>query len=170
MAKINYANPMNIPSHDAKLTFDSPVGAVTLFSNDNKVVCLTMGSDITPDFGKASVLNDAKKQLQDYFKGKTKDLNFPVELNGTEFQKSVWNEIAKVGFGEVTTYAEIAENIGNPKAVRAVGGAVGSNPVPLAVGCHRVLGASGKITGYSGGDGIPTKRWLLALEGIATRD
>jgi methylated-DNA-[protein]-cysteine S-methyltransferase len=170
MTKINYANPMNIPNHDAKLTFDSPVGAITLFSKDNKVVLLTMGSDITPDFGKASVLNDAKKQLQDYFKGKTKALSFPVALGGTKFQQSVWSEIEKIGFGEVTTYAEIAKNIGNPKAVRAVGGAVGSNPVPLVIGCHRVLGASGRITGYSGGDGIPTKRWLLELEGIETTD
>ena len=161
---------MTIPKHDAKLTFESPVGAVTLFSNDNKVVFLTMGNDITPDFGKASVLSDAKKQLQAYFKGKSKDLSFPVSLGGTKFQQSVWREIEKIGFGKVTTYAEIAKNIGNPKAVRAVGGAVGSNPVPLAVGCHRVLGASGKITGYSGGDGIPTKRWLLALEGIETKD
>jgi methylated-DNA-[protein]-cysteine S-methyltransferase len=170
MAKINYANPMNIPNHDAKLTFDSPVGAVTLFSNDNKVVLLTMGSDITPDFGKASVLSDAKKQLQSYFKGKSKELTFPVALGGTKFQQSVWREIEKIGFGEVTTYAEIAKSIGNPKAVRAVGGAVGSNPVPLVIGCHRVLGASGRITGYSGGDGIPTKRWLLELEGIETTD
>ena len=170
MAKINYANPMNIPNHDAKLTFDSPVGAVTLFSKDNKVVLLTMGSDITPDFGKASVLLDAKKQLQAYFKGKNKDLRFPFALGGTKFQQSVWREIEKIGFGEVTTYAEIAKNIGNPKAVRAVGGAVGSNPVPLVIGCHRVLGASGRITGYSGGDGIPTKRWLLELEGIETTD
>jgi methylated-DNA-[protein]-cysteine S-methyltransferase len=170
MAKINYANPMNIPNHDAKLTFDSPVGAVTLFSKDNKVVLLTMGSDITPDFGKASVLLDAKKQLQAYFKGKSKDLSFPVELGGTKFQQSVWREIEKIGFGKVITYAEIAKNIGNPKAVRAVGGAVGSNPVPLVIGCHRVLGASGRITGYSGGDGIPTKRWLLELEGIETTD
>lgn len=129
-----------------------------------------MGSAITPDFGKASVLNDAKKQLQAYFKGKSKDLNFPVALGGTKFQQSVWREIEKVGFGKVTTYAEIAKNIGNPKAVRAVGGAVGSNPVPLVIGCHRVLGASGRITGYSGGDGIPTKRWLLNLEGIETTD
>lgn len=136
----------------------------------NKVVFLTMGDTITPDFGKASVLNDAKKQLQAYFKGKNKYLTFPVARDGTKFQQSVWNEIAKIGFGEVTTYAEIAKNIGNPKAVRAVGGAVGSNPVPLIVGCHRVLGASGKITGYSGGDGLPTKRWLLALEGIETKD
>jgi len=161
---------MNIPKHDAKLTFDSPVGAVTLLARDNKVVYLTMGSDITADFGKASVLQDAKKQLTSYFKGKSKELDFATELEGTAFQKSVWKEISKIGFGEVTTYAEIAKNIGNPKAVRAVGGAVGSNPVPLIVGCHRVLGASGKITGYSGGNGLPTKRWLLALEGIETKD
>ena len=161
---------MNLPNHDAKLTFDSPVGAITLLANDNKIVFLTMGNDITPDFGKASVLQDAKKQLTSYFKGKSKDLDFATELKGTIFQKSVWAEIAKIGFGEVTTYAEIARNIGNPKAVRAVGGAVGSNPVPLIIGCHRVLGANGKITGYSGGDGLPTKRWLLALEGIETKD
>jgi len=161
---------MNIPKHDAKLTFDSPVGAITLLSFDNKVVYLTMGSEITPDFGKASTLQHAKKQLISYFKGKSKELDFEVSLGGTEFQRSVWKEIAKVGFGEVSTYAEIAKNIGNPKAVRAVGGAVGSNPVPLIIGCHRVLGASGKITGYSGGDGIPTKRWLLAHEGIETKD
>ncbi|MEY3856328.1 MAG: hypothetical protein RJA45_798 [Actinomycetota bacterium] len=161
---------MNIPDHDAKLTFDSPVGAITLLAYDNKVVYLTMGNYITPDFGKASVLQDAKKQLTSYFKGKSKDLDFATELKGTVFQRAVWAEISKIGFGEVTTYAEIAKNIGNPKAVRAVGGAVGSNPVPLIVGCHRVLGASGKITGYSGGDGLPTKRWLLALEGIETKD
>jgi len=156
--------------YDAKLTFDSPVGVITLLASDNKIVYLTMGNDNTDDYGRASVLQDAKKQLTNYFKGKTKDLDFATELNGTEFQKSVWKEISKIGFGEVTTYAEIAKNIGNPKAVRAVGGAVGSNPVPLIVGCHRVLGASGKITGYSSGDGIPTKRWLLDHEGIETKD
>jgi len=161
---------MKIPNHDAKLTFDSPVGAITLLARDNKVVFLTMGSDITPDFGRSNVLQDGKKQLINYFKGKSKELDFATDLEGTAFQKTVWKEISKIGFGEVTTYAEIAKNIGNPKAVRAVGGAVGSNPVPLIVGCHRVLGASGKITGYSGGDGLPTKRWLLALEGIETKD
>ncbi len=161
---------MKIPNHDAKLTFDSPVGAITLLARDNKVVFLTMGSDITPDFGRSNVLQDGKKQLINYFKGKSKELDFATDLEGTAFQKAVWKEISKIGFGAVTTYAEIAKNIGNPKAVRAVGGAVGSNPVPLIIGCHRVLGATGKITGYSGGDGLPTKRWLLALEGIETKD
>lgn len=161
---------MNIPNHDAKLTFDSPVGTITLLANENKVVFLTMGNEITDDYGKASVLQEAKKQLTNYFNGKSKELDFAIELKGTEFQRSAWKEIGKIGFGKVTTYAEIAKNIGNPKAVRAVGGAVGSNPVPLIIGCHRVLGANGTITGYSGGDGIPTKRWLLAHEGIETKD
>ena len=116
------------------------------------------------------MLAQAKKQLVDYFKGKSKVLDFPVSYKGTAFQEAVWREIARLPWGETTTYAEIAEAIGNPKAVRAVGGAVGSNPVPLVVGCHRVLGASKKITGYSGGDGIPTKKWLLAHEAIEYRD
>ena len=161
---------MNIPNHDAKLTFDSPVGDITLLAKDNKVVFLTMGNDITDDYGKASVLQEAKKQITSYFKGKNKVLDFAIELGGTPFQRSVWKVIEGVGFGEKTTYAEIARKINNPKAVRAVGGAVGANPVALIIGCHRVLGAEGRIAGYSGGDGIPTKRWLLELEGIETKD
>jgi methylated-DNA-[protein]-cysteine S-methyltransferase len=93
-----------------------------------------------------------------------------VELNGTEFQRSVWKQIAKIPFGKTVSYADIANKIGKPLASRAVGGAVGSNPVPLIVGCHRVMGASGRITGYSGGEGIPTKRWLLELEQIESVD
>ena len=161
---------MNIPNHDAKLTFDSPVGAITLLAKDNKVVFLTMGNDITDDYGKASVLQEAKKQITSYFKGKNNVLDVAIELGGTPFQRSVWKVIEGVGFGEKTTYAEIARKINNPKAVRAVGGAVGANPVALIIGCHRVLGADGRIAGYSGGDGIPTKRWLLELEGIETKD
>ena len=161
---------MNIPDHDAKLTFDSPVGAVTLLARDNKVVFLTMGNDITDDYGKAPVLQEAKKQITSYLKGKNKVLDFAIELGGTPFQRSVWKVIEGIGFGEATSYAEIARKIKNPKAVRAVGGAVGANPVSLIIGCHRVLGADGRIAGYSGGDGVPTKRWLLALEGIETKD
>lgn len=161
---------MNVPDFDACCSFDSPVGNVNLYANNDKVVFLTMGDQAVADWGKAKVLAQAKKQLIDYFKGKNKVLDFPVAFKGTAFQESVWNEMARLPWGETTTYAEIAEAIGNPKAVRAVGGAVGSNPVPLVIGCHRVLGASKKITGYSGGDGIPTKKWLLALESIDYKD
>jgi len=82
----------------------------------------------------------------------------------------VWNQVARIPFGSTMSYAEIAAAIGKPLASRAVGGAVGSNPIALVIGCHRVMGASGKITGYSGGNGIPTKRWLLKHEGINSVD
>ena len=161
---------MNIPEHDATLSFASPVGVINLFAEGNKVVFLTMGGEAVKASGKATVLTEARDQLKAYFSGKSRTLKFAVKLEGTDFQKAVWKQIAKLPFGKTTTYAEIAEAIGNPAAVRAVGGAVGANPVPLVVGCHRVLGASGKITGYSGGDGIPTKKWLLAHENIEYKD
>jgi methylated-DNA-[protein]-cysteine S-methyltransferase len=161
---------MTSPQYDATCSFDSPVGNINLFAQDEKVVFLTMGDEPVGDHGRAKVLKQAKSQLTDYFKGKSHTLDFAVELSGTEFQKAVWAQIAKLGWGKTATYADIAQAIGNPQAVRAVGGAVGANPVPLVVGCHRVLGASKKITGYSGGDGIPTKKWLLAHESIDYRD
>ncbi len=161
---------MNVPDFDSCTSFDSPVGNVNLYAKNDKVVFLTMADTAVDDWGKSKVLSQAKKQLVDYFKGKNKVLDFAVDFKGTAFQEAVWREIAKLPWGKTTTYAEIADAIGNPKAVRAVGGAVGSNPVPLVIGCHRVLGASKKITGYSGGEGIPTKKWLLALESIDYKD
>jgi methylated-DNA-[protein]-cysteine S-methyltransferase len=151
-------------------TFESPVGHINLTADDETIIELTMTKKPGPSTGKAKVLKEAEKQLSEYFQGKRKELTFRVEARGTEFQRRVWNEIAKIPYGEVLSYVDIARMLGKPQASRAVGGAVGSNPVPLAIACHRVLGSSGKITGYSGGEGIPTKRWLLDLEGIETKD
>ena len=126
------------------------------------------GAKVSPST--APVLLLAKEELDLFFAGALTKFSFPVDLNsGTEFQKSVWRQIARIPFGKTKSYADIAKAIGKPKAARAVGGAVGSNPVPLVVGCHRVMGASGKITGYSGGKGIPTKQWLLEHEGIESK-
>ena len=158
-----------IPTYDSSCSFDSEIGIISLYASNNAVVYLTIGQPAAQELGKSKVLSEATKQLKAYFAGKSKTLSFAVSANGTEFQEAVWGEIAKLGFGETASYAEIAEAIGNPKAVRAVGGAVGANPVPLVVGCHRVLGNSGQITGYSGGDGIPTKTWLLKHEGIPVK-
>jgi methylated-DNA-[protein]-cysteine S-methyltransferase len=117
------------------------------------------------------VLKQAQKEIESYFAGNLTKFTIPLDLSkGTEFQRSVWKEIAQIKFGQVKTYADIARAIGKPLAARAVGGAVGSNPIPLVVGCHRVLGSSGKITGYSGGKGLPTKRILLKLEGIESKE
>jgi methylated-DNA-[protein]-cysteine S-methyltransferase len=116
------------------------------------------------------VLREAKKQITDYLAGKRTKFDLPVALHGTDFQMAVYKQIAKIGFGKTVSYADIAAKLGKPLASRAVGGAVGSNPIPLIVGCHRVLGASGRITGYSGGDGLPTKRILLQLENIPIKE
>ena len=161
---------MKIPQFDSSVSFDSPVGNINVYARGERVVFLNMGEAACEATGRAKVLGIAKKQLTDYFKGKSKVLDFAVELHGTAFQEAVWQQIAALGWGQTASYADIANAIGNPKAVRAVGGAVGANPVPLVVGCHRVMGASGQITGYSGGDGIPTKKWLLAHESIDYRD
>lgn len=156
---------------DASLSFDSPVGVISVYARDERIVGLVMGGPVAATtMGKSKVLTAAKSQLQKYFAGKLRNFDLPVLLEGTDFQRSVWAEIAKVGFGQVVTYAEIAAAIGKPLASRAVGGAVGSNPVPLIIGCHRVLGYGGKITGYSGGEGLPTKRILLRLEGLTAKE
>lgn len=167
-------------TEEATRIVDSPIGRIVLQARNNKVVSLRIEGSAKAGLGQetlslasaghAKVLDDAEKKLAKYFAGKSKDLNVPVDMVGTDFQKAVWAQIASIGYGETMTYAEIAEAIGKPKASRAVGGAVGANPVALIVGCHRVLGASGKITGFSGGDGLPTKRWLLALEGLAAKE
>lgn len=153
---------------DASISFDSPIGAITIESRDGKIISLTMGQSY-PAFGSDPILREAKKQVSAYLAGKLEKFDLPVQLDGTAFQKSVWKVIAKTNFGKTVTYGDIAAKIGNPQAARAIGGAVGANPVPLIVGCHRVLGSNKKITGYSGGNGILTKEWLLELEGIEYR-
>jgi len=150
------------------IAFKTPIGIVRVFEESGKVT----GIDIAVAGAKvldssSPVLRQAKEELDKYFAGKLTKFTFPMDISsGTDFQRAVWKEIQKIKFGQVKTYKDIAEAIGKPLAARAVGGAVGSNPIPLAVGCHRVLGSSGKITGYSGGKGLPTKRILLKHEGI----
>lgn len=171
---------MKIIEFDANLSFNSRLGVIGLYSRGNKIVCIEMlgNKNAGPsgqgpalaNSGNSPVLAEAKKQLQAYLAGQLQVLDFPVAFSGTPFQEAVWKQIDKIKFGRTLTYAEIAQKIGNPAAVRAVGGAVGSNPVPIRIGCHRVLGSTGTITGFSGGDGIATKRQLLELEQIETKD
>lgn len=155
-------------SFDSSDFVKTEVGFVNLYAERGKLVAITIDSAPIQKLGSDSSLDLAKGQLLEYFAGKRKVFDLPLELRGTEFQKSVWLIIDQIKFGETLTYADIAARIGKPKAARAVGGAVGANPVPLVVPCHRVLGASGKITGYSGGEGLPTKRKLLGLEQISS--
>lgn len=107
---------------------------------------------------------DVIRQFDEYFAGRRTSFDLIYAVSGTDFQKSVWREIAKISYGTHSTYKAIAEAIGKPKAVRAVGTAVGSNPISIAVPCHRVLATSGKLGGYAGG--LESKRVLLKIEKI----
>jgi methylated-DNA-[protein]-cysteine S-methyltransferase len=150
------------------LAIDTPIGPLTIFASDTAVTRLDFaaGKSFSASPQSMAVADQAASELGQYFAGQRKSFDVAVVLLGTDFQKSVWREIERVRFGETKTYAELAGAIGNPKAARAVGGAVGANPVPIIVPCHRIMGAAGKLTGYSGGAGIPTKIQLLKLEGL----
>ncbi len=105
---------------------------------------------------------EAIRQLNEYFAGDRRDFDLPLRLDGTEFQLLVLSELRRIPYGQTTSYSDIAERIGRPKAVRAVGAANGRNPIPIIVPCHRVIGASGDLTGFGGG--LETKEALLRLE------
>lgn len=107
----------------------------------------------------------AAEQLDEYFAGRRTEFDVTLDLSGTAFQRSVWQGLGAIRFGESVSYAQHAQRLGNPKALRAVGSAIGKNPVSIIVPCHRVIGTSGAITGYAGG--LERKQFLLALEGIA---
>ena len=107
-------------------------------------------------------LRQAVGQLERYFAGERVQFTCPLDLRGTPFQLKVWNALTRIPYGETRSYAEIAQEIEHPSAVRAVGAANGANPVAIIVPCHRVIGSDGALTGYGGG--LPTKAWLLALE------
>jgi methylated-DNA-[protein]-cysteine S-methyltransferase len=157
-------SPMKL-SPRAVITITSPIGPITLIARGEKLIRVELGKKAKPE-GTAKVLSTAKKQFEDYFAGKLTRFSLPLEVSGTEFQKAVWKEIGKLPAGKTLSYGEIAARLGKPLASRAVGAAVGANPTPLVVGCHRILGSTGKITGFTGGDGIKTKAWLLTHERI----
>jgi len=109
------------------------------------------------------LLTEAARQLRAYFAGALREFQLPLDTQGTDFQKRVWAQVAAIPYGETRNYAQIAQALGSPGAVRAVGAANGANPVPIVVPCHRVIGAKGKLVGYGGG--LAMKKRLLELEG-----
>lgn len=111
------------------------------------------------------VLLATKHQLEEYFAGSRKIFDMPIGLGGTDFQRKVWMEVAIIPFGQTTTYMKLSQKLGNPAAIRAVGAAIGANPILIILPCHRVLGSDGNLTGYAGG--LDKKKALLELEGHA---
>jgi len=113
---------------------------------------------------KHPVIKRAKHQLKEYFAGKRRDFDLPLDPSGTAFQQAVWKAIARVPYGKTITYGELAKRSGFPDGPRAAGAATGRNPIGIVVPCHRIVGANGSLTGYAGG--LDRKRALLALEGV----
>src|SRR4051794_20633624 len=151
---------------------DSPIGRIELVGDGEYITGLSIERDgHLPHDGLAAdddaLLDEAARQLGEYFDGSRTSFDLPIRyVSGTAFQRSVWNQLEQLEWGQYTSYGELGEAVGRPHAGRAIGGAVGANPIPLIVGCHRVLASNRHITGYSGGEGIPTKIWLLDHENI----
>ncbi len=151
---------------------DSPVGRLTLVATDEGLAAILWETDrssrvrlsIEAQDDGHPVLVETERQLREYFAGQRKEFALTLDVAGTPFQRKVWNALLTIPFGETRSYGEIARQIGNPGAMRAVGAANGRNPVSIVAPCHRVIGSTGKLTGFAGG--IDTKAQLLALEGV----
>jgi methylated-DNA-[protein]-cysteine S-methyltransferase len=151
------------------MPLDTPVGRLVLESDGDVLIGIWLppqsmtsrrdGHDAPP------VLKDTVIQLEEYFAGERTEFDVPLELDGTDFQKEVWRELTRIPYGETISYGELARRVGRPRGPRAVGQANGRNPIPIIVPCHRVVASDG-IGGYGGG--LPMKRALLAVEGIAS--
>jgi methylated-DNA-[protein]-cysteine S-methyltransferase len=149
---------------------ESPVGKLKLVASDKGLVAVLWEND-SPRRVRLSelvsseqhpVLVVAERQLGEYFAGSRKTFSIALDMRGTPFQKNVWEALLAIPFGETRSYGQLAKQLGNPHATRAVGAANGRNPVSIIVPCHRVIGSSGKLTGFAGG--LETKAHLLSLE------
>lgn len=156
----------------AQATFESPLGAMLLARTDAGLAGVWFegqkdhpGVLAAPEQPDDPLLHAAAAQLADYFAGRSGRFDVPLDLHGTPFQRGVWQALLGITAGRTCSYAEIASQVGAPRAVRAVGSAIGKNPLSVIVPCHRVLGTGGALTGYAGG--VDRKRALLELEGVA---
>lgn len=163
---------MKFPTTTVQTSYDSPMGRVILAASDNHLVGVWFdGQRHQPDtstwpFAASDhpVLQQARTQLTEYFAGHRTSFELPLELGtGTGFQQDVWRALLKVPRGATRSYGALSVDIGKPTAVRAVGGAIGRNPLSIVVPCHRVIGSEGALTGYAGG--LARKTALLQLEG-----
>lgn len=143
---------------------DTPLGTLRIVGNDKGVAYIDFVKEENDEIHKIvpSSLKVAANELLEYFNGSRKEFSIQSIAKGTPFQESVWRELVKIKYGETASYADIANRIGNPKAVRAVANANARNPLSIIVPCHRIIGSNGKLTGYAGG--LWRKEWLLNRE------
>ncbi len=152
---------------------NSPVGGLKLVASDKGLAAILWENDDprrvrlgpTSEDKTHPILLESEKQLNEYFAGKRKSFSLALDFKGTEFQQRVWRALLAIPFGETRSYGQLAKQLGNPKAMRAVGAANGRNPIAIVAPCHRVIGASGQLTGFAGG--LEAKAHLLSLEARA---
>ncbi|RLQ94295.1 methylated-DNA--[protein]-cysteine S-methyltransferase [Falsibacillus albus] len=149
-----------------KRFYQSPIGMLEIIGDDEGVISILFTEDekspLEPDFSSPVPVKECYDQLDEYFQGKRSTFTFTIKFKGTPFQESVWRALTEIPFGETWSYKELAQFIGNEKAIRAVGTTNGKNLLSIVVPCHRVIGSNGKLTGYSGG--LWRKKWLLEHE------
>jgi methylated-DNA-[protein]-cysteine S-methyltransferase len=148
--------------------YESPIGPLLLAGTKTHLSLVSFAEGrharhVDPEWKEdASAFSRVIAQLRKYFAGELRKFDLPLVLEGTEFQKKVWTALRAIPYGETISYKQLAERVGNPQAVRAVGAANGANPIPIVIPCHRVIGQDGSLTGFGGG--LPLKKKLLQLE------
>lgn len=143
----------------------SPIGLLHVTASDTAVVAISFAGQAPaggPAEGPHAVLDAAAAQLDEYFAGERTEFDLPLDPRGTEFQRRAWDALRTIPYGRTVSYGEQASRLGDPHKARAVGAANGQNPIPIVVPCHRVIGSTGKLTGFGGG--LETKAWLLEHE------
>lgn len=145
-----------------KFHYKTPIGTICIEDEDNNIVGLYLDNSDPKDDIETELIKKAHIQLTEYFNKTRKIFDLPVKFKGTDFQNKVWKSLQTIPYGETRSYGQIAEQIGNPKASRAVGGANNKNRIIIVVPCHRVIGANGSLVGF--GCGIDIKKYLLDLE------
>ena len=142
------------------LSFNSPIGPLTIHEQRGAITNLSWKRQTNRDV--SSLLIETEKQVQEYLNGTRTKFDLPKKPHGSEFQLRVWQEIAKIPYGRTASYGDLALKVSS--FARAVGTACGKNPIPIIIPCHRIIAKTGHLTGYSGGGGLDTKRFLLKLE------
>jgi methylated-DNA-[protein]-cysteine S-methyltransferase len=150
--------------HDA---IDTPAGPLTIMTDGTRVVGLRLGRRRQDDGSAPPIAREARRQVEAYLAGRRTEFDLPFALDLPPFRTAVLETVHAIPFGEALSYGEVAGAVGNPRAARAVGQAVGANPLPLLIPCHRVLASAGRLGGFGGG--LDWKRFLLRLEGVSWR-
>lgn len=160
-----YSEAMKV-NNTAYMVVKTPVDDLMLVADDSALIGVYFSPFTPADDWKRDpshpILQEAAQQLHDYFAGKRNKFTIPLRLEGTDFQKKIWKEIARIPHGKTISYSDLAKRAGNPEAVRAAGTSTGRNPIAIVIPCHRVVGKNGAMCGFGGG--LPRKKFLLNLE------